>query len=226
MKDYYKVLDVGPEASDSEIKSAFRTIAKQSHPDCGLAGCVETFRGAREAYEVLSDPLKRREYDRLRRQSYFQRSRNVEYRERTNGFTDPRPSTRWPYRSSLFDLMDVFDHFFFGASSRRSYPDDYDTIRDPHYDLEVQLTKDEVHYGVSLPLTLQYQHVCPRCGGEGYDYFSTCSACLGSGLVMIKRIIHLNIPPGIRDASVLEYTFSSFNDDKQRLRVLFTIVDK
>src|ERR1700733_1506305 len=70
-KDYYDILGVKPEATEAEIKSAYRKRARKFHPDVSKeAGAEEKFKAANEAYEALKDPAKRRAYDQLRAQGY------------------------------------------------------------------------------------------------------------------------------------------------------------
>jgi curved DNA-binding protein CbpA len=65
-KDLYSVLEIAPQASDREIRAAYRTLAKKLHPDAGEGSSAEKFRAIQDAYEVLSDPEKRRAYDKAR----------------------------------------------------------------------------------------------------------------------------------------------------------------
>ncbi len=66
MTDYYKVLGISPAADETEIRTAYRKMARKYHPDAGAGSSAETFRDVQDAYELLSDPEKRREYDRTR----------------------------------------------------------------------------------------------------------------------------------------------------------------
>ena len=79
MKDYYKILNVPHNANDETIHDAYRRAAKKYHPDVAETGNHERFLEVREAYEVLSDPEKRRKYDLARSRDYYNRWRNRQY---------------------------------------------------------------------------------------------------------------------------------------------------
>jgi curved DNA-binding protein len=120
-KDYYAILGVSPEASEEEIKRAYRKLARQYHPDVNPGDKVaeEKFKEINEAYEVLSDLEKRRKYDELRRQ--YEAWRRAGY--------DPRQFDWSPWvqpggaRGEARDLQDLFSDFFemlFGGMPRRT----------------------------------------------------------------------------------------------------------
>jgi curved DNA-binding protein CbpA len=67
MTDYYKILEISPDAGEKEIRAAYRKLAKTYHPDAGAGSSAERFRAVQDAYELLSDSEKRREYDQGRR---------------------------------------------------------------------------------------------------------------------------------------------------------------
>src|SRR3954452_23922381 len=107
-RDYYEVLGVSREASETEIKKSFRRLARELHPDVSQEpDAEERFREAAEAYEVLSDPERRATYDRYGREGL-----------RGGGFT--------PGDFDLGNLSDIFGAFFgdslFGQQARRSGP--------------------------------------------------------------------------------------------------------
>jgi curved DNA-binding protein CbpA len=85
-KDLYSILEIAPQASEREIRSAYRALAKKLHPDTGAGSSEEKFRAIQDAYEVLSDPEKRRSYDRAR-----QRAAAARY---WPGIPEKRPNSR------------------------------------------------------------------------------------------------------------------------------------
>jgi curved DNA-binding protein CbpA len=66
MDDYYKILGISPDADEKEIRTAYRRMARKYHPDAGEGSSAEAFRDVQDAYELLSDSVRRREYDRSR----------------------------------------------------------------------------------------------------------------------------------------------------------------
>jgi curved DNA-binding protein CbpA len=95
MKDPYSVLGITPQASEREIRSAYRALAKKLHPDTGAGSSEEKFRAIQDAYEVLSDPEKRRSYNRARQRAAAVRCAPV------------IPETRLNPRSSHIDLRNL-----------------------------------------------------------------------------------------------------------------------
>jgi len=94
-KDLYSVLGVPTDAGESEIRSAYRALARKLHPDAGEGSSAEKFRAIQDAYEVLSDPEKRRDYDKARQRIAAARHRP--------GILEMRPSSR----SSHIDLRNL-----------------------------------------------------------------------------------------------------------------------
>lgn len=92
MADYYKILEITAKASEGEIRAAYRRLARKYHPDAGAGSSAETFRAVQDAYELLSDPERRKEYDR---------SRNVEHRPHS-------PEYSYSVPESHTDLRDIF----------------------------------------------------------------------------------------------------------------------
>jgi molecular chaperone DnaJ len=222
-RDYYEILGVARDASDADIKKAFRQLALKHHPDRnpGDSEAEERFKAINEAYAVLSDPERRSQYDRFGRVDLP--PGGVDF----GGFED------------IFgDLLEGF--FGGGRGGRRTRARRGDDLR---YDLEIGL--EEAAQGLETRLQiprletceacrgsgvepgssraacptckgrgqLRYQQgfltvarTCPQCGGEGQVVKSPCRACAGEGRVARERTLKVRIPPGVDEGAQLRIT--------------------
>jgi molecular chaperone DnaJ len=184
-KDYYAALGVSKEASAADIKKAYRKLARTYHPDAnsGDVKAEEKFKEISEAYDVLSDSTKRKEYDEAR--TLFG----------AGGFRVPR-GAGGP-GGATFDLGDLFggagagggggigDLFggIFGGGGRRT------TTAGPRrgidVEAEVTLSFTDATEGATVPLTISGPHVCPTCAGSGAKPGTAtrvCPRCSGTGM--------------------------------------------
>ena len=224
-RDYYEVLGIGKNATDAEIKSAYRKLAKKYHPDLnpGNKEAEEKFKEVNEANDVLSDPQKRQRYDQF-------------------GFAgvDPNYAAANGGGAGGFgggfggvDLGDIFGDIFgggfgggfsgFGGGSSTR------TANAPRKGHDIQasviLTFEEAAHGCSKKITINRQDTCPDCGGRGYVVTqqrtpfgvmqtqqpcsrcggkgklvkNPCKVCHGSGKVATKKTLEVSIPMGIDD---------------------------
>lgn len=172
--DYYEVLGVDQSASQRDIKKAYRRMARKYHPDVSDSPNAEArFKEVNEAYEVLSDPDKRRTYDRFGHAGLEGGARAAGF----SGFRDP------------FDIFEeVFGQGFGFRTGRRRGPRRGADLR---YDLT--LTFEEAAFGCEKDIELTRYEECPECGGSGAAPGSSptrCSKCEGSGQVrQVQRSI-------------------------------------
>lgn len=177
-RDYYEVLGVGKNASQDEIKKAYRKVAMQYHPDRnpGNSEAEDKFKEASEAYEVLSNQDKRSRYDRFGH-SGLKGGRDFQ------GFSDVHDIF-----SQFSDIFGggIFDDFFGGGGTRSRGR--RRSTGSPGTDLRVtlKLKLDEIANGVVKKIKLKKQIVCGVCegsGAEGGSSKKTCSVCNGAGEV-------------------------------------------
>jgi molecular chaperone DnaJ len=181
-KDYYQVLGVPKNASEAEIKAAYRRLAREYHPDRnrGNREAEERFKEVNAAYEVLSDPRKRQAYDRVREMAASGFGPGF-------GFGGPGRTGRvrvegFPFDEGLFgdlgDLGDLFSVFTGRRPARAARGADLET--------EVRLSFEDAMRGATVPIRVEGPAPCPRCGGSGAEPGTTaqaCPQCRGTGVV-------------------------------------------
>lgn len=189
-RDYYEVLGIGKNATDAEIKSAYRKLAKKYHPDLnpGNKEAEEKFKEVNEANDVLSDPQKRQRYDQF-------------------GFAgvDPNYAAANGGGAGGFgggfggvDLGDIFGDIFgggfgggFGGFDGGSSTRTANAPRKGHdIQASVILTFEEAAHGCSKKITINRQDTCPDCGGTGAAKGTspeTCPDCGGRGYVVTQQ---------------------------------------
>ena len=172
-RDYYEVLGVAKDASDAEIKSAYRKKAKECHPDLHPddKSAEERFKELNEANEVLSDPEKRQRYDQF-------------------GFDGPNAQgfgggAGYGGFGGFGDMGDIFSSIFGGgmggAQQRRNAPVAGDDLQ-----YRVNLTFEEAFFGCQKSIDFSRNEICETCNGSGAKAGSqpqTCGTCHGTGQV-------------------------------------------
>lgn len=176
-KDYYEILGVPKNASEEEIKKAYRKLAVKYHPDKnpGNKEAEEKFKEINEAYEVLSDKEKRARYDRF---GHAGVGSSAASDGGAGGF----------YGGAGFNMDDIFSHFEdifgggFGGSSRAGRH----TQRGGDIRITVKLTLEEIATGVTKKIKIKKQVPCNACHGTGAKNakVTTCPTCKGSGVIV------------------------------------------
>lgn len=195
-KDYYKILGVAKNASDKEIKEAFRRQARKYHPDVNKEKDAEKrFKEIAEAYEVLKDPEKRKKYDLL----------GLSW---TSGDFPPPGAGGFTWRvhvggagashpefGDAADFSDFFRTFFAGGFGRGG--------RRPAQDVEqpLDVTLEDAYYGSDRLVARTYTTVCDLCGGKGLLAGSICVGCRGTGVTARTEKLKVKIPRGVREGS-------------------------
>src|ERR1700756_4420114 len=227
MRDYYEILGVDRSCDGPALKSAFRKLAMEHHPDRN-GGCEQAagrFKEINEAYSVLSDPQKRAAYDRFGHAG-------------VNGMGGGAS----PGGAQFHDVSDIFnevfgdvfgDMFGGGRQRQRSGPARGQDLR---YDLEITL--EQAYAGAEVEITVPaamsceacegsgcangaspttcttcngagrvrasqgffaIERTCPRCGGSGQMILDPCGECHGQGMLRKERVLSVRIPAGVDD---------------------------
>jgi DnaJ-class molecular chaperone len=199
-KDYYQILGLSRNASEKEIKQTYRRLARKHHPDLnpGDKSAEAKFKEINAAYEVLSDPEKRRKYDQFGNQwEYAEQFAKSEGRGRVRRDFG-RGGTTFEY-GDLSGFGDIFSSLFgdSGVGSRiRRGPQ-----RGQHMESTIEVTLEEAYHGSRRVIQLQTEELCTACGGTGRVGNRVCTICNGAGGKVIPRRLEIKIPAGVRDGS-------------------------
>ena len=210
-KDYYRILGVDRKADDKTIKSAYRKLARKYHPDVNK-GQDARFKEINEAYEVLSDPEKRRRYDTLGPdwQRYTQQASGQQPGGFTVEYGDAGDFSEF-FRTIFGDLgarmggagqatgsrvgfgRGGFEDLLGGEAGRA-------TRRRRGEDVQagIEITLDEAFHGTRKSLALEMDEPCATCQGSGNVGGKPCASCHGTGWQRARREVDVRIPAGVR----------------------------
>ncbi|MGD0115096.1 MAG: J domain-containing protein [Dehalococcoidia bacterium] len=222
-RDYYETLGIGRSANPKEVRQAYRRLARKLHPDVnpGDKNAEGRFKEVNAAYEVLSDPEKRKKYDRYGdRWEMADQIEEAQRHARTRA--GPRGGQYYTFdfgdgsaranRSEAFEFSDapgmenLFDLFRGGGPSRRTRQQPRAT------EAPVEISLDEAYTGTARVFEINSQERCPTCGGSGEVAGAVCHTCQGQGAVMKPHRIEAKIPPGIADGARVRIRGDSIGD--------------
>jgi DnaJ-class molecular chaperone len=210
-KDYYAALGVKKTASEKEIKSAFRKLARKYHPDVNPSDktAEQRFKEINSAHDVLSDPEKRAKYDRYgenwEQAEAFEKARREAGVHFGGGQGGHSQTFQFDINDLLrrqssgggaggFDFGDVFGSVLGG--SRRRGP-----MRGQNTEYNTEITLEEAFHGTTRTLQLQAEEPCPTCHGSGEIQHAVCHACGGAGALLNPKRLEVKIPAGAADGT-------------------------
>jgi DnaJ-class molecular chaperone len=230
-KNYYLILGVAASASADEIKSAFRRRARELHPDTsGLES--SPFLEVQEAYGVLSDPERRREYDakavsRVRRQPWGPSAEPLVPPRRApepfgavtsaSGFHDLGLASEFAEYHPSFDEM--FDRLWSNFESlTRPKSESVESLT-----LEVVIGPQDARSGGHVRVRIPARATCPSCGGRGAVGPYACWRCEGHGALTAEYPVGIPYPPGVRDGYAVRIPLADYGIENFYLTVLFRV---
>lgn len=193
-RDYYEILGVSRNATEKEIKQAYRRLVRRYHPDLNPNNkeAEERFKEIQEAYEVLSDPEKRRLYDKFGhnwKAAWQAKQQGIDV-ENIGWIPPSQENVEWEFG----DWRDIFGSFsdwlsdFFGGgrTATRARERRVRVQRGEDVEAELEIDLEDAAFGGTKRVTVTIEEPCPTCGGEG-GTTRTCPNCGGTGVVHQTR---------------------------------------
>ncbi len=222
-KSYYAILGITSNATQDEIRSAYRRLAKEFHPDYYYGGST-IFREIQEAYSVLGNTRRRQQYE----QSLQQRLEEIPGRRMYRAKPEPLIPEERPMDIGDISLMRSFERF------TPSFDEIFDWLwsnfssmvppksgRVQHLTLEVPLTAEQAYRGGNARVMVPARAVCPTCRGYGKIGPFACSRCVGEGAITGEVPVSLAFPPGLTGDHAVMVPLDRFGIRNIVLTVLF-----
>jgi len=225
-KSYYAILGISSRASADEVRAAYRRLAKTYHPD-RYQGGSHAFRQIQEAYHVLGDPERRRQYERQIHEAPVPKG--------SKSYPDPEPlipKTR-SMRPEKIAPMRAFQPF---APSPELLFDrmwsNFSSLLPPRLGrtrtltMEVPITRAQARLGGTINISVPAEAGCPVCQGHGRIGIDACSRCAGEGSISGEMPIAISIPPDISDNDEVMIPLDRYGIRNHRVSIIFRIVEK
>jgi molecular chaperone DnaJ len=204
-KNFYEALSVARNATEKDIRTAYRKLARKHHPDVNPNdhGAEARFKEINAAYEVLSDPDKRKKYDKYGdrwemadqiEEAQKRQSAGSWARQGPNGgmYTDMSGGGGGDF-GSIFDSLFRRDRG--GPAGRQG------NRRGQDIETPVEISLEEAYHGTARTLSLQSQELCPTCSGTGEVAGAVCHTCDGAGQILRPRRLEVKVPAGVKTGS-------------------------
>lgn len=234
-KNYYRILGVAVDAPLRDIKTAYRVLARELHPDISGRESGEEFLELQEAYAALSDPARRRDYDRMMQMA---RTRSSRRRPPEPLIPDERPYAEPLTAQPSTDLGEIslarsfgtyvpsfdqiFDYLWRNFSSLD--PPKAEGVR--NLGVEVRLSSEEARRGGHARVLVPAQAICPSCRGRGNISVYECWRCAGEGAISGELPVTISFPAGTRDRHAVELSLAHLGIRNCYLTVMFRISDQ
>jgi molecular chaperone DnaJ len=204
-KNYYELLGINKNATEKDIKQAYRRMARKYHPDVnpGDKTAEARFKEINAAYEVLSDKEKRAKYDK-----YGDKWQYADQFEKAGGQPQahyyeysPGEDTSFRFGEDIGDMDGIFEELLRGRGRTGAYSRRQQPRRGQDLETSVEVTLEEAYGGTSRTVSLQVEEPCPTCKGTGRIQNVACSTCRGAGAVANIKRLEVKIPAGVNTGS-------------------------
>jgi molecular chaperone DnaJ len=223
-KSYFAILEVTSGATPDEVHSAYRRLAKEYHPD-HYEGGSDRFRQIQEAYSVLGDPARRKDYEKTL-------SEKVRVRKAPGPMPHAQPEPLIPEQEAV-DLGEIspvrsyerftpsFDEIFDWLWDNFSNVGQTKSGRVQNLTLEVPITRSQALYGGNATVMAPARSICPTCQGFGNVGFYQCHRCAGEGAISGEVPVSISLPAGIVKDHAVVIPLDGFGIRNLNFTVLF-----
>lgn len=207
-KNLYEILEISSTASAAMIKSAYRRLARKYHPDLngGDEYCIRKFKEITEAYEILSDSEKKKNYDTLR--GFYNESSRIKFNEANRTYKEAQKNEKESERFSNV-LNDILEGFKKTTSQSRKQDPQHQEFKgkqarpekgnDIYTDVSISMT--ESIEGTTRTINILHEEICPNCEGRTFLNGAKCPICGGTGEQSTHKKITVKIPANIKHGS-------------------------
>lgn len=210
-KNLYEILEISPNAVPSAIKSAYRRLARKYHPDlnAGDEFCSKKFKEITQAYEILSDLEKKRNYDLLRG---FRENSRAKYSEASKAYKETQkeqqkeepPHEKYNKKTTGEEFSNVFNDILEGFKDKASKSFKTKQVhpeRGSDVNTDISISMQEALLGTTRVVNILHTQKCPNCEGKKFINDTKCPLCKGSGEQSIHKKLTVKIPAHVKSGS-------------------------
>lgn len=203
-KDYYKILGVAEFDSADNIKTAYRKLARKWHPDVAgnSADAISRFKEINEAYEILSNKIKKEEYDRARKFYNYAKGINIgQGADEEDNREETKSSNKKEAKASGFSFN--WEEFLSKKHREAELKKDETKTSKRGEDIysDIEISVFEALSGVSKTINMLQTQICPKCNGRKFINGSICPHCNGKGETTNYKKFSVKIPAGVKNNS-------------------------
>jgi molecular chaperone DnaJ len=222
-RSYFAILEVPSGATPEEVRSAYRRLAKEFHPD-HYEGGSEPFRQIQEAYAVLGDPARRRAYEKSLADVLVKRTAGQTL------YSEPEPLIPDDGPVNIGEISPVRSFQTFSPSYGEIFDwiwDNFSSVDRPksgrvrHLTIEVPLSREQAFRGGNAEVMVPVRAACPTCRGYGSDGYYECYRCAGQGAISEEVPVSIAFPPGLVQNHSVMIPLEQFGIRNLHLTVLF-----